>query len=231
MEKKSYYAIIPADVRYDERLKLLSRMLYGELTALCNEKGFCWATNRYFADLYKSSIQTISSCISQLKEFGYIEVDFQYKENSKEVDKRIIKIISDPMDKILKGSSKNFEGGIQKNLKDNITFNNTINISKKFTPPTLEEVKEYCKERNNTVDAETFVDFYQSKGWLVGKNQMKDWKAAVRTWERNRQNKVTPITPSKPQSIRHEPTEEELLEFRRKRQQEIAEWNERNRGR
>ena len=62
---------------------------------------------------------------------------------------------------------------------------------KKFTPPTLEEVETYCKERNNTVDAETFINFYESKGWFVGKNKMKDWKAAVRTWEKNRDNKQT----------------------------------------
>lgn len=52
-----------------------------------------------------------------------------------------------------------------------------------FTPPTIEEVKEYCKERKNNVDAERFIDFYTMKGWFVGKNKMKDWKAAVRTWE------------------------------------------------
>ena len=57
---------------------------------------------------------------------------------------------------------------------------------KKFAPPTLEEVEAYCKERGNTVDAAQFIDFYASKGWLVGKVVMKDWKAAVRTWERNR---------------------------------------------
>lgn len=53
-----------------------------------------------------------------------------------------------------------------------------------FTPPTLEQVKEYCEERNNGIDAETFINFYTSKGWYIGKNKMKDWKAAVRTWER-----------------------------------------------
>lgn len=57
--------------------------------------------------------------------------------------------------------------------------------SKRFTPPTVEEVKAYCSERNNNVDAQRFVDYYTSNGWLVGKNKMKDWKAAVRTWERN----------------------------------------------
>ena len=57
---------------------------------------------------------------------------------------------------------------------------------RKFIPPTLEEVTSYCRERNNDVDAERFVDFYASKGWKIGSNSMKDWKAAVRTWEKNR---------------------------------------------
>lgn len=56
---------------------------------------------------------------------------------------------------------------------------------KRFVPPTVEEVREYCYQRNNNVDPEAFVDFYESKGWMVGKNKMKSWKAAVRTWERN----------------------------------------------
>lgn len=58
--------------------------------------------------------------------------------------------------------------------------------SSRFTPPTIDEVRDYCNERMNNVDAESFVDFYSSKGWMVGKNKMKDWKAAVRTWEKGR---------------------------------------------
>lgn len=53
-----------------------------------------------------------------------------------------------------------------------------------FTPPTFDEVSAYCRERQNSVDPEKFIDFYQSKGWMVGRNRMKDWKAAVRTWEK-----------------------------------------------
>lgn len=55
----------------------------------------------------------------------------------------------------------------------------------RFIPPDANQVQEYCDSRNNGIDAQTFVDFYTSKGWMVGKNKMKDWKAAVRTWERN----------------------------------------------
>ena len=60
----------------------------------------------------------------------------------------------------------------------------SIGNNKRFTPPTLEEVKTYCTERNNDIDPERFIDFYESKGWMVGKNKMKDWKAAVRSWEK-----------------------------------------------
>ena len=60
-----------------------------------------------------------------------------------------------------------------------------LNVSKRFTPPTLKEVEAYCKERGNNVDAQRFIDFYSSKGWMVGKQKMKDWKASVRTWERD----------------------------------------------
>ena len=55
----------------------------------------------------------------------------------------------------------------------------------RFKKPTISEIQAYCKERNNSVDPEQFFDFYECKGWMVGKNKMKDWKAAVRTWERN----------------------------------------------
>ena len=58
-----------------------------------------------------------------------------------------------------------------------------------FLPPTISEVKEYCEKRKNGINPEQFVNFYQSKGWMIGKNKMKDWKAAVRTWEiQNRKN-------------------------------------------
>lgn len=67
-------------------------------------------------------------------------------------------------------------------------------IKRTFLKPTIEQIKAYCSERNNKVNAECFYDFYESKGWLVGKTKMKDWKAAVRTWEnKNKTAKVTKV--------------------------------------
>lgn len=68
-----------------------------------------------------------------------------------------------------------------------------IDKRKRFTPPTVEEVQSYCIERRNTVDAERFVDFYSAKGWKVGNQPMKDWRAAVRTWEKREER-----SPQKP---------------------------------
>lgn len=77
------------------------------------------------------------------------------------------------------------------------TPNGVIKRAKAFAPPTPEEVARYCAERGNGVDPHRFVDFYAAKGWMVGKNRMKDWKAAVRTWER--QSKAEkPLTTDRP---------------------------------
>lgn len=62
---------------------------------------------------------------------------------------------------------------------------------KNFKKPTVEEIRNYCRERNNDINPENFYDHYESNGWLVGKNKMKDWKASVRTWERRNNNKGT----------------------------------------
>ena len=56
---------------------------------------------------------------------------------------------------------------------------------RRFTPPSVDEVTAYCEERGNRVDPQEFVDFYEAKGWMIGKNKMKDWKASVRTWEKS----------------------------------------------
>lgn len=72
------------------------------------------------------------------------------------------------------------------NNRDIEKRNNKRNI---FVPPTLQEVIDYCIERRNNVDPEKFVSYYESNGWMVGRNKMKDWRAAVRTWERNQNSK------------------------------------------
>ena len=208
---KGYYAVIPADVRYDVRLTPNAKLLYGEITALCNEKGFCWAMNEYFAELYSVSKVSVSKWVGNLRDCGYIEVQMQYKEGTKQISNRYIRLATPLKEnlgtltkKSLIPSPRKVKDPIKEKFKDNTTVNNTFNntvgetsspelpkkkvVSKviRFKEPTLEEVSDYCrKERNNTIDAQNFIDFYTSKGWKVGNTKMKDWQASVRTWENN----------------------------------------------
>lgn len=121
---KSYYAIIPANIRYDTSVTPNAKLLYGEITALCNERGYCWANNEYFANLYGVSKVSISKWISQLVESGYINSIIEYKEGTKEILNRYLTIVNDPI-------KEKFNTPIKEKFKDNNTLiNNTSNNKK-----------------------------------------------------------------------------------------------------
>ena len=123
---------------------------------------------------------------------------YRTKDSTKEVQKKYkssTKEVQTPDINRYKTKTKK-----EKDISDDIS-------KKNFTPPTVEEVREYCQSRNNFVDPERFVDFYAAKGWMVGKNKMKDWKAAVRTWERNNGRKddsVQQVRPEEPEKSQWE---------------------------
>lgn len=201
-QQRAYYAIIPANVRYDKALPANAKLLYGEITALCNERGYCWASNQYFAELYGTSTKSVTRWISSLVESGYIKSTLQYKPGTKEIANRYLSLVGedknvptygqkcpDPMD-------KNVHTPMDKNVPENNTVpnttpNNTYEYKekrKRFTPPSVEDVRAYCTERKNGIDPQAFVDYYTARDWYIGKNKMKDWKAAVRTWENRRKD-------------------------------------------
>lgn len=117
--KANYYAIIPATVRYNKDLKANEKLLYGEITALSNKNGYCYAQNRYFANLYDVSIETISRWLSDLQKFGFIQIEIKRNEK-KEVIARYIYIVDVPYPQKNQYPycSKNQEG-IDKNVKEN----------------------------------------------------------------------------------------------------------------
>jgi hypothetical protein len=173
MQKPNYYAIIPAEVRYAD-ITPNAKLLYAEITALLQMNGVCFASNSYFSNLYNKNKVTISRWISELNKKGFIKTSFTYKEGTKEIANRYIQICNEGID-------KNDKEVLSKMLKNNNT-NNNINLTdsnkkKLFKKPTLDEVKNYCILRKNSIDAEAFMDFYESKGWQIGKETMKDWKA------------------------------------------------------
>lgn len=145
-EKPNYYAIIPANVRYDNTLNANAKILYGEIAALCNKYGVCWATNSYFAKLYNTTIRSISRWLNELKESGYIKVEMAYDKNNLAIEKRKITILLDyniPMDKNVnygqncrEGIDENVMYPIDKNVQDNNTSNNITSINNTpYNPP------------------------------------------------------------------------------------------------
>ena len=118
-------------------------------------------------------------CLKTLKKHNLIEVKrkgIPAKQYFKINEEQVLQILNNLSDKNLTTINKN----------KIITIHN-----KYFKKPNIDDVKNYCILRKNNVDPETFIDFYESKGWMVGKNKMKDWKAAVRTWEKKKTKKPT----------------------------------------
>lgn len=122
----SYYAIIPAYIRYNKELKFAERLMYGEITALSNKEGYCFASNRYFADLYGVSISTISRWISHLAELGSLHIEI-IRNDKKEIVERRIYVVDNPyMQNNQYPYVQNSTYPICKKSKDNIINNNML---------------------------------------------------------------------------------------------------------
>lgn len=125
-EEPNYYAIIPANVRYDKRLIQGAKLLYGEITALSNQKGYCWATDGYFLKLYKVSKSTVQNWLKSLEDCGYIAREVKYKEGSPEIEYRYIRILAYPIPE--NRNTPIPENWTENNTSFNTTVNNTNNI-------------------------------------------------------------------------------------------------------
>ena len=185
-EKPNYYAIIPAEVRYSKALIPNAKLLYAEITALCNMNGKCTASTEYFCRLYEVSKVSVQKWLKNLEDNNHIRRVNKYMPHSKQIECRVITLVNVPSKEKLSD-----------NTNINITNTNLTDSNKKafFKKPTLDEVKNYCILRKNNIEAEAFIDFYESKGWQIGKETMKSWKACVRTWESR--EKKNPKTMSK----------------------------------
>lgn len=132
-EQPNYYAILTADVRYSKQINANEKLLYAEITALTHKEGYCWASNDYFAELYSCTPQAISKWIKNLKDNGFISCNYIYKEGSKEIQKRVIRLSSIGINNGLTGINNDTIGintelkGYQHTIKDNNTSYNNIN--------------------------------------------------------------------------------------------------------
>jgi DNA-binding PadR family transcriptional regulator len=182
---KSYYAILPAEVRYSTEISSSSKLLYAEITALCNKEGFCWASNSYFAELYKVSRGTISKWIKQLEQNSFIRVVYMHNERGKNIDMRKIYLSSVKKEtadsEMIQADSKRKQADSKMTqiiIKDNTKKNN------KGRPEDVNEVVEYfVSHKADILEANKFFNYFESNGWKVGgRTPMKNWKAAANNW-------------------------------------------------
>jgi len=140
IEKPNYYSVIPANVRYDKSLTPLEKLLYGEITALANEKGFCWATNEYFANIYGKSVNWISKSISKLEKCGYVSIKIKDNYRRKIYIRPLIKSPSKSRGGIgvnYKGGCRKLQGGDWRKLQDNNIYINNIDNNYTLLAKTL----------------------------------------------------------------------------------------------
>ena len=173
MEKPNYYAIIPSNVRYSN-LKPNAKLLYGEITALSNKTGYCFASNNYFAKLYGVSKNTVSRWIADLKSLGFITIEIE-RDSKKQITKRIIGIVKNvdtPIDEKVKGNTTSIN-----------TTSNNIYIKEKF----VNEVMTFDYPNDMLED---FINY-----WTEGKKKMRyqkqitfEIKLRLLRWAKNQKN-------------------------------------------
>ena len=228
------YAICFNQWLFDDRIKSQLRLLL-LIASLSAKEGYCYASNQYLAEKFKTTPENISRQIGILRDYGYIKTEDE--KFGAVVTNRKIKIVafenlsaSTAVDENDNAVNKNVNRGYQKdqptvnknvngynmcnNTSHNITSqeyykplkSSSLSLAnartreaipaddfsppvrepaKKFQKPTIEQIRAYCKEAGKDIDAEAFFDFYEAKGWVVGRSPMKDWKAAVRNWAKN----------------------------------------------
>lgn len=226
-ENPSYFAIIPADVRYDKRLKANEKLMYGEITCLANKLGYCFSTNNYFAELYDVTPQAISGWIKNLEKCGYITCE--YLHNGTEIKERRIRIVKDTNStnneegnstKLEKGINKSLKGYKQKFKDNNTSSNNTSsnNTSAKVNPlilknntewlPTVKEYEEY-KTLYPNVDIET--QFRKMRGWLNGNPVKRKTRKGIARFVNNWLSKEQDKQQTKVVQTKEQYTDEEYM--------------------
>ena len=192
------FIIIPENIYRDERLSPRAVLLYGLVWAFSNERGFCWASNAALAERLHISKSRLSHLVSELNSCGLIRLQADPKTGVRHIcpiAENNEGIANFSYSHCQKQQNPSLNSAIRE-YKENISDStDTPAKHRRFQPPSVSEVADYCRERGNTINAEQFVDFYEARGWKLGRQTMRDWKAAVRTWERREQ----PNTPAEPE--------------------------------
>ena len=168
---------IPIEIWMDKDLSWNEKILLMEIDSFKSKDRECYISNEYIAELLGVSVSWASKCLSHLLDLGLVRV-VKFDGRKRYVESTI-QFKADLND-------SSMQDGIKvPHTNNNEYINNTLSnkdTRQKFVKPSIEEIRQYCQEKGVNVDAEQFFNFYESKGWLIGKSPMENWRAAVSTW-------------------------------------------------
>ena len=187
---KENYVVIQGWMLTDLQLKGNELVVYACIYGFSQSESQVFSGSlQYLADWTNSTKQGVVKSLKSLVEKGYLEKTDKVISGVKFCEYRATKF-NGVCNRVDQDMQQSLTGGMQQSLTNNLDIDNLDNkkVYTRFVKPTLEEVEGYCCSRHNGVDAQKWYDYYSANGWKVGKNPMKDWKAAVRTWERSDSN-------------------------------------------
>ena len=182
MQERDFKGIwIPREIWLASELTLLEKIFLVEIDSLDNDQN-CYASNAYFAEFFGISKGRCTQVIKSLEAKGFIQIQLIRDKNV--ITKRVLRVVNKlntPLSKTKQGYLENAEG--------NNTYLNNTDIGgkppKRFTKPSLAQVTEYKNQNQYISNPQAFLDYHESRGWVVGRSPMKDWKGAFRRWESN----------------------------------------------
>ena len=192
------FIIIPESIYRDERLSPRAVLLYGLVQAFSKGRGFCWASNAALAERLNVSKSCLSHLVSKLSSCGLVRLQTDTETGVRHIcpiaknNEGIADFSYTPCKKQQDPSLNSATIEYKESIREK---ENTPATRKRFQPPSISEVADYCREHSLSMDAERFVDYYTANGWMAGRSRMRDWQAAARNWARREQ----PNTPAEPE--------------------------------
>ena len=176
---------IPIEIWQNRSLSWNEKILLMEIDSFTAKDRECYISNEYIAELLGVSVSWASKCLSHLLELGLVRV-VKFDGRKRYVESTI-QFKADLNESSMQDGTKVQHTNNNEYINNNSLYKKGIS---RFQKPTIEEIRQYCLEKGYNVDAEQFFNFYESKGWVVGKSPMKNWRAAVSTW--NKREKEIP---------------------------------------
>lgn len=179
------YIIIPAQIRADQKLKPLEKLLLGEIITLSHKEGYCWASNAYLARTYGVSRRTIIRSLKILSDNGYVEID--YESENLDTKRKIRPIIggdslSQGVTPVSQGGDKSAQGGVTNLHPNNTSINNKNNNSRR---PPLQEIENFFLESGKSAyQGKEFYEHMESRNWSYKDEPIQNWKAFANGWIR-----------------------------------------------